>query len=292
MCASQKKSGSTRIAAALLTVLTLFLNATTHAHETWILPSAFSVAPGSRLEVGLSTGSLFPTPQIGTAPDDVTYARLRQGGRQGDQQGDRVTEITERSMAHHVLQLRGPVLNHGVAVVYARLPATQVQLSLTQVAQYFDEIQATREVRAQWAGQRRQQATWTESFTKQAKTCIRVAGAASTPPTAHENCQRPVGLPLEIVPLQSPFDLRAGQSMQVRLLWQGKPLAGASVGSITEPTPDRTFATTDAQGVAHIPLARAGRTLIFSVYLRPTDTPGHWLSDFSTLTVQVAERTP
>ncbi len=278
-----QKLGYARATAALLGLL---LSTGADAHETWILPSAFSVAPGTALDVTLSTGSAFPTPQIGTAPDDVTYTRLRQ--RHG------MVELTDRSRAEHALQLRVPALREGVAVVYALLPPAPVQLSLTQVAQYFDEVKATNEVRAQWAAQRRQQATWAESFTKQAKTCIRVASSTSTKakPVNDDGCQRAVGLPLEIVPLESPFALRAGQSLRVRLLWQGKPLAGASVGQVIEPAPDRTFVTTDAQGVARIALDRAGRALIFSVFLRPTDKPGHWLSDFSTLTVQVAAGTP
>ena len=262
---------------ALITLAVLWSTASA-AHETWILPSSFEMKPGTAFEAVLSTGSQFPKAQVGTAPDDVVYTRLRHQGK--------VLELTDRSRGEHLLQLRGPELHTSVGVAYALLPPASVQLSLTQVAQYFDEVGANATTRAAWAAQRRQQARWSETFTKQAKTCIRVARRTDKP--VHDNnCLRPVGLPLEIVPLDSVFGLHTGQALRVRVLWQGQPLVDASVGVMTEGDEQRKFFTTDTQGIAQLDLERAGRTLIFSVHLRPTDTLGQWLSDFSTLTVPV-----
>lgn len=264
-------------------LLALALCGGARAHETWIMPPAFSVKPGTLLDVLLTTGSVFPAPEFNTQSDDVVYARLRQR--------DRVVELKERTTEPKTLRLRGPALQEGTAVVYALLPPADVQLSLTQIAQYFDEIRASAAVRAEWAAQRRAQAKWTESFTKQAKACLRVAGADSTTagarPAPDNGCQRAVGLPLEIVPLDSPFGVKAGQTIRVRLLWQGKPMAAASVGHMVEPGAERRFATTDANGIAAIAFDAAGRTMIFSVYLRPLKAIGNWQSDFTTLTLQV-----
>lgn len=261
-----------------LTVLTALWGCAALGHETWILPTRFELTPGSAFEAVLSTGSQFPTPQVGTAPDDVIYTRARHQGKTFD--------LTDRRRGEHRLHLHGPALGRGDVVVYALLPPARVQLSLTQVAQYFDEVGANAATRALWAAQRRQQARWSESFTKQAKTCIRVTGRTDKPD--HDRaCQQSVGLPLEIVPLDSGFGLRTGQSLRVRLLWQGQPLAGASVGVHSEGHEERSFVTTDAQGIAALKFERTGRALIFSVHLRPTETLGQWLSDFSTLTLQV-----
>jgi uncharacterized GH25 family protein len=251
------------------------------AHETWIMPPSFSVKPGTTLDVVLTTGQNFPAPEFNTASDDVVYTRLRQR--------ERVIDLKDRNTEPKTLRLRGPALQEGTAVVYALLPPAEVQLSLTQVAQYFDEINAPASVRAEWAAQRRKQAKWAEAFTKQAKTCIRVAGDAAKP-VADPGCQRVVGLPLEIVPLDTPLGVKAGQSLRVRLLWQGKPLAGASVGLIVEPSTERHFATTDAGGLATVKLDAAGRAVVFSVYLRPLKTVGDWHSDFTTLTLQIEPR--
>jgi uncharacterized GH25 family protein len=264
-----------RLLAALVGAGTALLapTAAVHAHETWIVPPSFSVAAGTPLDVQLTTGALFPTPEFNTQSDDVVYARLRQG--------QRVVELKDRDTQPKTLRLRGPALAPGTAVVHALLPPAEVQLSLTQVAEYFDEIKASAAVRSTWAAQRRQQASWTESFTKQAKTCIRVGTGDD------KACRRAVGLPLEIVPLDTVFGVKAGQTIRVRLLWQGKPMAGASLGHIVEPQATRHFATTDADGVAAISIATPGRAMIFSVYLRPLQKIGTWESDFTTLTLQV-----
>ena len=256
------------LAAALLAV------PAARAHETWLLPPAFSAAPGTALELQLTTGEKFPVAQFTTASDDVVYARVRQGPR--------VLDLTDRNTEPQHLRLRTPPLASGVAVAYALLPPAEVTLSLTQVAQYFDEIAAPERVRREWATQRRTGAQWVESFTKQARTCVQVGNAND------DGCQRAVGLPLEIVPLAAPFGLRSGSTLRVRLLWQGKPLAGTAVGVMTEPSVERRFAVTDAQGVAAVKFDRAGRALLFAVHLRPLAKPGQWLSDFSTLSVQVA----
>lgn len=248
------------------------------AHETWIMPPAFTAKPGTTLDVLLTTGSVFPAPEFNTQADDVVYARLRQR--------ERIVDLTDRVTEPKTLRLRGPALQPGTAVVYALLPPADVNMSLTQVAQYFDEIKASAAVRAEWAAQRRAQAKWTESYTKQAKLCIRVA-ADDARPAADNGCLRAVGLPLEIVPLDSPIGIKAGQSIRVRLLWQGKPLASAAIGHMVEPSAERRFAMTDANGVAIVKFDAAGRTLIFSVYLRALKEKGSWQSDFTTLTLLV-----
>jgi uncharacterized GH25 family protein len=46
---------------------------------------------------------------------------------------------------------------------------------------------------------------------------------------AGETLSRPVGLPLEIVPLEPPAQWKAGARLRVQVLHQGKPLAGAEV---------------------------------------------------------------
>lgn len=259
-----------------LVALGLLVGRPAEAHETWLMPPAFRAAAGAPLDVVLTTGSQFPQAEFNTASDDVVYARLRQG--------DRTTDLTERKTEPKHLALRTPALAARTAVIYALLPPAEVTLSLTQVAQYFDEIAAPARVRSQWASQRRSGATWVESFTKQARTCVQVGT------TVDEGCQRAVGLPLEIVPLATPFGLRAGDALRVRLLWQGKPLADTAVGVMTEPSADRRFAVTDAQGVASVPLDRAGRTAVFAVHLRALPAAGQWQSDFTTLTLLVEPR--
>ena len=49
------------------------------------------------------------------------------------------------------------------------------------------------------------------------------------PGAAEAYVTRPVGLPLEIVPEKSPYDLAPNERLPVQVLYEGHPLAGATV---------------------------------------------------------------
>ncbi|MBS0419902.1 MAG: DUF4198 domain-containing protein [Proteobacteria bacterium] len=71
---------------------------------------------------------------------------------------------------------------------------------------------------------------------------------------------------LELVALQDPFKLAAGQKLTVRLELDGKPLAGAKLGygDGVEPIPDAKMptVTTGKDGTAAIPISRKGPYVI------------------------------
>lgn len=61
-------------------------------------------------------------------------------------------------------------------------------------------------------------------YIENAKGIVNVDGAAEA-----ELIGKPVGLPLEIVPLANPATVKPGQKIQLKVLFEGKPLAGAKV---------------------------------------------------------------
>jgi cobalt/nickel transport system permease protein len=68
---------------------------------------------------------------------------------------------------------------------------------------------------------------------------------------------RPVGgMKLDVVPQKNPFALRAGETVPVKVLYDGKPLAGSSVEGDHE-----KVAWTDNDGIAMVPLKK-GRNLL------------------------------
>jgi uncharacterized GH25 family protein len=73
---------------------------------------------------------------------------------------------------------------------------------------------------------------------------------------------KPFGLPLEIVPQEDPMSLKMGASLRVQVLFDGKPLSGATVvRDYLNDNADRSVKT-DEQGYAAFQLRSAGLNVI------------------------------
>lgn len=93
---------------------------------------------------------------------------------------------------------------------------------------------------------------------------------------------QPLGLPLEIIPQQDPYTVGAGQTLQVQVLYQGKPQAGVTVEyGGGEPV------TTNEQGIASITLKEEEVQVIESEYNVPStdDEAADEISYASSLTI-------
>lgn len=83
--------------------------------------------------------------------------------------------------------------------------------------------------------------------------------------------ERVLGQTLEIVPLEAPG--AAAGAIRVRVLFEGRAVAGAEVVATSGEAPE-TRVTTDAQGAARVPLAQGGRQILaVSHRVRPSRTP-------------------
>ncbi len=89
--------------------------------------------------------------------------------------------------------------------------------------------------------------------------------------------ETPLGLPLEIVPLNQPYGLLPGDSFRMELLHEGKPLVGAKIYAekyyekpLQKPYPSEALLTrtsrTDRNGIANINLHSAGWWVLFTVH--------------------------
>ncbi len=90
------------------------------------------------------------------------------------------------------------------------------------------------------------------------------------------------GLPLEIIPRQDPYTVSAGDKLEIRVLYQGKPQEGVTVEYAGgEPV------TTNAQGVASVTLKEEKVQIIEAEYRMPsTDDPAtDEISYATTLTI-------
>ena len=272
--------GTTSLAAALL----LAVAAVATAHETWLLPSSARVAVGETVTLELTSGMVFDTAEYAIAPARIVRKSARLGRS--------TTPLTAVRRGNHALALRWTPRSAGIAALAVMLAPKQLELDSSKIEEYFAEIRATASLRAEWAampaGRR-----WREEYVKNATTFIRVG----TPSPSDSSWRVPAGLALEIVPLGDPTALRAGDTLAVRVLLHGKPLAGFMVGATvaraahdTAGQPgDEQFVQTGADGQARIALPAAGRWLLHGTDLRrATGNPRlEWRSNFTTLTLVV-----
>ena len=128
-----------------------------------------------------------------------------------------------------------------------------------------------------------------EVFSRCAKSLLAVGGRSDPAVTM------PVGLTLELIPEADPYTLVAGETLSVRLLYQGKPLAGALVMALDArdaKTPQQV--RSDRAGRATFRLPRAGAWLIKAVHMiaAPRETGADWESFWASLTFSVPPSTP
>jgi uncharacterized GH25 family protein len=106
--------------------------------------------------------------------------------------------------------------------------------------------------------------------------------------THDDTCKRVLGQRLEIVPRQNPYELKAGDSLTVRVLFEGKPLAGARVFAHHRAGDKVTTQTTKTakDGTATFKLDKAGAWLVRLVHMRPCtdDDEADWESFWAACT--------
>jgi len=104
--------------------------------------------------------------------------------------------------------------------------------------------------------------------------------------------RRVLGQPLEIVLLQNPYALKPGDTMDVQVLFEGRPLAGRQVTALHrqgQGPVSAMKARSNAEGVARFTLDRAGLWVIRLVHMLPctgrpdadcdvVDWESHWAS--------------
>ena len=105
-----------------------------------------------------------------------------------------------------------------------------------------------------------------------------------------------LGTALEIVPQSDPAAAKPGDSLRVRVLFQGKPLASIAVERTDGVTPvkeeDIPRFMTDSDGVASVPIVGTGLHLLAIDYkVSPSGTPSHAKMDLynTTLTFTVGQ---
>jgi uncharacterized GH25 family protein len=185
--------------------------ATLSAHDFWLVPNAFVVAPGGALEVRGQTSSRFPTSEAAVALNRIADARLI------DAAGE--TPLSGLSRAGTSLLIRERPASPGQKVIAVALRPTSVRESPESFRRYL-VLEGAPEAAERYEREGKLPTdSITRRYAKYAKTIVEVGqnGPRAFSQTA--------GYPLEFVPLEDPSALKPGDTFAVRLLYRGAPPA-------------------------------------------------------------------
>lgn len=246
------------------------------AHDLWIEPSAFHLAAGDSVAVRLEVGMHFtgePLPRYGALIEKFVLS---------SPDGDRAIEGEEGDEPAG----RVAIPSAGIHLVGYRSNNSYVSQEARKFEEYLREEGLERIV-ALRAGRGDSAKASRELFARCAKALLSAGGG----PRA--GFDRVLGFTLEIVPESDPESLRPGQSLRVRLLYEGRPLAGALVAAVLKSDPAaRVSARTDARGRVALKLARPGVWLVKAVHMIEADgEKADWQSLWASLTFEIPERT-
>jgi uncharacterized GH25 family protein len=260
------------------TALLLAQSATASAHDLWLIPSE-KVAVGQPATVRAHSGTEFPNSEH--APDPAAFQRRILIGP-GSQEG--TLEAVGKEDASGLLRFTPD--RPGVYLVAVETRPKLITLEADAFNAYLiaDGLPHIYRLRAR---EKTLDQPGRERYTKSPKAIVRAGGAER----GDDPC-RPVGLPLEIVPLRDPFALRVGETLRVRVLFHDKPLADANLGwnLANEGEAPRGTVRTDVRGEALVPIARTGLMTIRLTHMtRPRNKDYEWESFWTTLTFRIPE---
>jgi len=248
------------------------VSAALRAHDFWIEPSTFTPAPGQRVSFRLQIGQELrgdPFPR-----DPNLIARFLAAGPAGD------------------MPVPGRMLSDPAGVVMVQVPGLYmivydsyrypVELDAAKFEDYL-KLEGLEKISALRAKRGQSTAGAKEVFSRYAKSLLAVGGGSGA------GWERVFGERLELVPEKNPYALTGGGELPVRLLYEGKPLAGALVVALQRDRPEaKVSARTDAKGRVRLKLDRPGFWLVKAVHMiaAPRETGADWESFWASLTFE------
>lgn len=225
------------------------------AHEYWIEPQTYQVAPGDTIQADFKNGQNF----VGT-----TLAYFDRSSTRFETVFDgEVNPVAARAGDSPALQLDALNADGLLVVVYETAPSTLTYKEWEKFLKFATHKDfpnaATDHIAKGWS-----QEKFKESYTRHAKALIGVGSGAGA--------DAALGLATEFVALSNPYAAGFDGQMSVALRYQDQPRADAQI-EVFDRSPDDSVAITlhrtDAMGEATIPVTPGHDYLFDAVVLRP-----------------------
>lgn len=266
------------------------------ADDFWLVPNAFFVDAGSEIVLRGQTSGRFPTSRTAVAVDRVAEAKLI-----GDT-GERV--IRGLAVQGRSLLIRDRPSRPGQYAVAVSIHPRSVRESAEGFRRYLDAEGATAaRLRVEREGLLDGKDSVTRRYAKYAKALVQVGANG---PRAFA---RAAGHVIEFVPMRDPNSLRRGDTLELRLLFRGRPLTGVPVHSdVAGFDSDRDAVSTaahgvhgaaaapvtylpDANGIVRVPLSRSGMWSVRTIHITqaPAGSGADWDAHWGTLVFALAD---
>ncbi len=261
----------------LLLSALLGLAAPAAAHEFWIEPANFRPPAGQPLDVRLYVGQEFRGDTMIYLPESferfVTItARRRQNvpGLPGDDPAARLTPA-----------------DPGLMLIAYQSTRYSLDMDAPTFEKYLEKegLDAIRTVRVK-RGERDKPVH--EVYSRCAKSLLAVGDRDDG-----LDATRPIGLRLEIVPKTTIYRLKRDQTLEIQLLYENQPLAGAQVMAFSKKKlKTQLVQRTDAEGRARFVLPHADVWLLSAVHMipAPADAKADWESFWASLSFESGDR--
>lgn len=248
------------------------------AHDFWIEPSSFTPRAGDTITLRLLVGERFagePVPR-----SDVMIARFVVTGPDGEQTVRGADGVDPAGIA----TLGAP----GLHVVGYRSRTTPIELEPGKFAAYL-ESEGLESIARLRAARGESERPARERYSRCAKALVAVGDAR---PTGRDLA---LGFTLELVAEKNPAALQPGETLPLRLTYDGAPLAGVLVRALhatSAATP--VAARTDAAGRVTLTLDASGPWLVKAVHMvgLPPGEDAEWESTWASLTFAVPDAQP
>lgn len=243
------------------------------AHEFWLEPSSFTPRSGGLLAVRHCVGDGFDGWSL--ARNIGRIERFVVAGPSGDQAivgldgADPAGVVRLASAGHQVLVYRS---NRA----FQEMPADRFEEYLKDKG--LERVSAMRKAR------RASRQAVREAYSRHAKALIRTGDAEGGP------IDRVMGLRLELVADRELFHAGRGDRYSFRLLFDGRPLAGALVAATRPGTADEDQRVrTDAEGRAEFAMRQPGMWRVAAVHMiaAPSGIDADWESLWASLTFEL-----
>jgi uncharacterized GH25 family protein len=257
------------------------LLASVSAHDLFLKFNSYYLAPNKEVEVRLLNGEFHQSANFierermrdvsVVAPSGVTHPPLTNWRNAG-------TETV----------LRFATKEPGTYVVATSIKPRELKMKAAEFNRYL-QLEGVNDIFLERQKNNQLKEDSNERYSKHVKAIFQVGGQVGDART--DTFQKALGYPVEIIPQQNPYALKVGDSLTVRCVKDGQPLANQAVlyGWQTVSGPAKTNkARTDAQGFVSFKLAAAGVWYVKFIHMtRVSEGAVNYESKWATLTFHI-----